>query len=62
MRKARDALTAAIESLHKEGDEIKKEDEENHKNKEGGFLSKWKTNRAFGKKMTEFKAKYYAIE
>jgi LMBR1 domain-containing protein 1 len=24
MRKARDALTAAIESLHKEGDELKK--------------------------------------
>ncbi len=38
-------LVKAIDSLLKEGESLKKVDEENAKNEEGGFFSKWRGNR-----------------
>jgi hypothetical protein len=62
MKRTKDNLVKAISSLVKEGEELKKVDDDNSKNEEGGFFSRWKGKREVGNKLTEFKAKYFAIQ
>ena len=62
MKRTKDNLVNAINSLLKEGEELKKVDEEAARNSEGGFFSKWKGKREVDNKMTEFKAKYFGLE
>lgn len=45
MMKTKENLVKAINSLLKEGEDIKKIDQDNAKNEEGGFFSKWKSGR-----------------
>jgi len=45
MKRTRDNIVKAINSLLKEGDDLKRVDEENVRNDEGGFFSKWRGKR-----------------
>lgn len=54
-------MVDAIDQLTKEGDELRELDENNSKNKEAGCFEKYKGNRKVNEKLTEFKAKYYAV-
>jgi LMBR1 domain-containing protein 1 len=61
MKRTRDNLVRAINSLLKEGDELDKKDEENERNAEAGWFSRWKGGRVVTSQATAFKAKYFAI-
>ena len=52
MKRNKDNLVNAINSLLKEGEDLKKSDENNAKNDEGGFFSKWKGKREVDNKLT----------
>jgi hypothetical protein len=45
MRKAKDAIVHAITSLVDEGEKLKTLDDQNAKNTEAGFFSRWKDGR-----------------
>jgi hypothetical protein len=62
MRKTKDGLVKAITSLVKEGEDLKKTDDENSQNEEAGWFSRWKVKRGFENSLTEFKSKYFALE
>jgi hypothetical protein len=62
MRKTKDGLIKVITSLVKEGEDLKKTDDENGRNEEAGWFSRWKGKRGVENNLTEFKAKYFALE
>lgn len=61
MTKTKNTLNAAVAEMLKEGDELKKKDQE-HAKAEGGWFDKWRGRRNLDNKLTEFKAKFFALE
>ena len=61
MKKTKDNLVNAITKLIKEGEELKELDQSNSRNEDAGCFEKWSGNRKVNNHLTEFKAKYYAL-
>jgi hypothetical protein len=62
MAKTKTSLSAAVSSMLKEGEELKKKDEDHAANSESGWFDKWRGRRQIDNKMTEFKAKFSSLE
>lgn len=60
MSETKKNLSVAVASLLKEGEEVKKNDQE-HANTEAGWFNKWRGRRELDNKLTEFKAKFFSI-
>ena len=61
MTKTKNTLSTAVAEMMKEGDDLKKKDQE-HANAEGGWFDKWRGRRNLENKLTEFKAKFFSLE
>ena len=62
MRQIKNNLVGAINSLIKEGEEVKQLDKDHASNSEAGFFDRWSGSRQVENKLTEFKAKYHALQ
>ncbi len=62
MNKTKTTLSNAVTAMLKEGEDLKKKDEEHAANGESGWFDRWRGRRDVDNKLTEFKAKFYALE
>jgi hypothetical protein len=62
MNKTKATLGTAVVAMMKEGDDLKKKDEDHAANAESGWFDRWKGRRDVDNKLTEFKAKFFALE
>ncbi len=62
MNDTKKRLATAVNNLLKEGNQMKKIDEEHAANSQAGWFDKWRGKRSLDNKLTEYRAKFFTLE